>query len=124
MDLRKSSSASTLSSLTNNRKQWTPNSSQLLNRIEEKVSNVYYKYGLLCSRHPIVVIVSTLMIVSVCCYPITGIRYLLGNSSQMFTTLDNSVGGDNLSGSDRIPEWVFIHYFSPKFATTYGLILS
>ena len=115
MDLRRSSSSSALSSTaTVSRRRWPPNSSEILSQIEQNVSNVYYRYGLMCSRHPILVILLTLIIVSICCYPITGLRYLLGSSSQKFvTTLDNTylsnendIDDLNLPQSDRIPDWV------------------
>ncbi len=71
-------------------------SSQLLVRIQDKVGLIYYKHGLICSRHPYLVIIITLIIVSLSCYPITGIKNLLGNSSQKYVTIvDNSLNNNN-----------------------------
>lgn len=93
-------------------------SSQLLSRIQSKVGNIYYKHGLICSRHPYLVIIITLLTVSVCCYPITGIRYLLGNSSQEYMTSvadqfksnvnqnSQSDGENSSENKNHIPRWV------------------
>ncbi|CAG2162507.1 unnamed protein product [Oppiella nova] len=114
MNSRKTSSSSSttlLSTTSNGRTNWSSNSSQFLQTIEDNVSNAYYKYGLICSRHPVVVIVSTLIIVSICCYPLTGIRYLLGNSSQKFiTSIDNTFPSEGIDGqrsgdTNPIPNW-------------------
>ncbi|XP_054168861.1 sterol regulatory element-binding protein cleavage-activating protein-like [Oppia nitens] len=113
MNIRRTSSSSALlSTTTTDTTRWTNSSSQLLQTIEDSISNVYYKYGLICSRHPVIVIVTTLLIVGICCYPLTGIRYLLGNSSQKFmTTTDHAYDSPpNINNKDRsadhpIPDW-------------------
>lgn len=107
MDYLSDSSSTRLSSKSHSSER---QSSQLLSRIEEKVGHIYYKHGLICSRHPYLVIIITLLIVSVCCYPITGIRYLLGNSSQKYmTTIENQFNSPNHNNNDdnnQTPRWV------------------
>ncbi|RWS16320.1 Sterol regulatory element-binding protein cleavage-activating protein-like protein [Dinothrombium tinctorium] len=58
----------------------------LLLKLREKVSQVYYKHGLICSRHPWILIFSTLVIVSFCSYPILGIHFLHNNHHQQYVT--------------------------------------
>jgi hypothetical protein len=59
------------------------------------------------------VIITTLIIVSLSCYPITGIKNLLGNSSQKYvTTLHNSFNNNednrqtNHENNNQMPRWV------------------
>uniref|UniRef100_T1K2T8 Sterol regulatory element-binding protein cleavage-activating protein n=1 Tax=Tetranychus urticae TaxID=32264 RepID=T1K2T8_TETUR len=59
-------------------------------KIKEKVSNIYYKYGLLCSTYPWLIILLTFTIFSFCVYPIFGIHSFTNNYLQKYVTpLDN-----------------------------------
>ncbi|RWS31217.1 hypothetical protein B4U80_00513 [Leptotrombidium deliense] len=70
----------------------------LLSKFREKVSQIYYKHGLLCSTHPFLVLLCSLLVVSVCCYPILGLHILHNNHHQQYVTSlrDLSAGNRNL----------------------------
>ncbi|CAL1263212.1 unnamed protein product [Larinioides sclopetarius] len=53
--------------------------------IHDKVARIYYSHGLFCSSHPYSVILVTVCILALCCYPILYLP-LLGSSSQQFST--------------------------------------
>lgn len=95
----------------------------LLTRIQDKVGHIYYKHGLLCSKHPYILVFLTLLVTGFSCYPIIGIHYLIGSSSQPFvTTLDDlnnfAHHGKGFTASDeqmplpssldpqKVPRWV------------------
>ncbi|XP_053205052.1 sterol regulatory element-binding protein cleavage-activating protein-like [Panonychus citri] len=81
-----SSSSSSSSSLSS---RWSSLTLPSL-KIKEKVSNIYYKYGLLCSTYPWLIILLTFTIFSFCVYPILGIHSFTNNYLQKYVTpLDN-----------------------------------
>ncbi|XP_054714405.1 sterol regulatory element-binding protein cleavage-activating protein-like [Uloborus diversus] len=53
--------------------------------IQDKIARIYYSHGLFCSSHPYSVILITLAISVLCCYPLIHLP-LLGSSSQQFST--------------------------------------
>lgn len=57
--------------------------------IQDKVAHLYYRHGLICSRHPWIIIFITVFIICFCCHPIIGIHYLIRSPSQPFTTTLN-----------------------------------
>ncbi len=64
-----------------------PGSSSLspfLSSIEEKVARVYYRHGLFCARHSLVVIAASLLMVTIAAYPIVTFLGLFGSSSEVY----------------------------------------
>lgn len=90
-------------------------------KVKEKVNQVYYKYGLLCSSHPWIVITITLSVFFVLCYPILGTHLFHNSCSQKYITFiddskkinDSSNQSDlNQLNSKETPKWVrFICFF-------------
>ena len=107
MDNLQSYSSSTGSTTTNG-----SSSGSLLAQTQDKIAYVYYKHGLICSRHPWVVMLVVLTIVAITCYPILGLNYFLGNSSaqQSFTTdfeaFNQILTQKNHDNENNIPRWV------------------
>lgn len=57
-----------------------------VHKITERFAQLYYRHGLMCSRHPFLVIWYSLMVFAVCCLPLLRVHLISGNSSQQFVT--------------------------------------
>ncbi|OTF70683.1 hypothetical protein BLA29_002449 [Euroglyphus maynei] len=76
--LLSSSSQSSLSATT------SQSSTHFLSTIEEKVSKLYYKHGLFCSRHPALIISFSLMVVFIISYQIFTFHGVFGSSYDLY----------------------------------------
>lgn len=85
VDLRLTSSST--SSVTSTSKSL---SESFLAKIEEKVSLLYYRHGLFCSRHSILVIILALAVVTICSYQIFTYRGIFGSSSEIYLSPDST----------------------------------
>ena len=64
---------------------------RLYSRFKDKISQVFYKHGLLCASHPWRVMVMSILLFLVACYPILGTHLMHPSSSQSFFTPTNQV---------------------------------
>ena len=72
-----------------NRNADSGSSLSFLANIEEKISKLYYRHGLLISRHPVKTIFLSLLIMLMSAYPIITYSGLFGSSSEIFITSAN-----------------------------------
>lgn len=69
---------------------WQETRPRPLNRLQEKIGHLYYRHGLLCSSHPWLIIIFTLIIAGISIYPLLGVHFLLpgfSSTQQHLSTL-------------------------------------
>lgn len=86
---------SDFSELEDSSRQGTSGSSQdtfrFYPRVKERIEKIFYRHGLLCASRPWVVMLLSLAVFMVSCYPLLGIHLIHPSSFQSFITNQNDV---------------------------------
>lgn len=77
--------------------------------LQDRVAQMYYRHGVLCASHPYAIMLLTILILAICCYPVIYLP-LLGSSSQEFSTPVQNFASVNINGDvdgfpDQGPRW-------------------
>ncbi|XP_067127513.1 LOW QUALITY PROTEIN: sterol regulatory element-binding protein cleavage-activating protein [Centruroides vittatus] len=71
--------------------------------VPDRVAQIYYRHGVFCASHPYAIMLLTILILAVCCYPVIYLP-LLGSSSQEFSTPVQNFASMNINGDDNFPD--------------------
>ena len=55
-------------------------------KLREKLAQLFYYHGLNCSRHPLLLVITSLLLFCVCIYPIVGVHLFQNDYSQQYMT--------------------------------------
>ena len=89
--------------MTNLIKDLLQNKYSLGSKVREKISPLFYSYGLNCSRHPYLLIALSFSLFCFCFYPIFGIHLFKNDFSQQFVTDLNTFRYCNNLSDDGSP---------------------
>ena len=79
----------------------------LLSKIEDRFESLYYRLGLLCSSHPWIILIFSLLIFAVAAYPLLHVHFIHSSSSQQYVTkLDGQTGVDESKNEPAPPRWL------------------